>query len=62
VNHPFFDVTGEDGNFKISGLPAGKYTLEVWHEKLGTKSVSVTVADGATETVDFTLTRPEKKK
>ena len=64
VNHPFFDVTGEDGNFKISGLPAGKYTLEVWHEKLGTKSVSVTVADvdGATETVDFTLTRQKKKK
>ena len=64
VNHPFFDVTGEDGNFKISGLPAGKYTLEVWHEKLGTKSVSVTVADvdGATETVNFTLTKPKKKK
>jgi plastocyanin len=62
VNHPFFDVTGEDGNFKISGLPAGKYTLEVWHEKLGTKSVSVTVADGATKTVDFTLTKPKKKK
>jgi len=62
VDHPFFDVTGDDGTFEISGLPAGSYTLEVWHEKLGTKTVSVTIADGATETVDFTLTKPKRKK
>ncbi len=61
MGHPFFDVSGSDGSFEISGLPAGTYTLEVWHEKLGTKSVSVTVTDDATETVDFTLTRPKKE-
>lgn len=47
--HPFFAVTDETGAFKISGLPAGEYTLEAWHEKFGTRTLNVTVSDG-TET------------
>lgn len=40
TDHPFFDVTGVDGRFKIEGVPAGKtVTLEVWHETLGRKTV-----------------------
>jgi hypothetical protein len=36
-DHPFFAVTGEDGTFEISGVPAGNQTLAVWQEtmKLG---------------------------
>jgi len=33
VDHPFFAVTDKDGNFKISGLPDGKYTIEAFHQK-----------------------------
>ena len=33
--HPFHDVTDFDGRFRIEGLRAGQYTLELWHEKLG---------------------------
>lgn len=29
--HPFFAVTKDDGSFEIKGLPAGSYTLELWH-------------------------------
>jgi plastocyanin len=47
VPHPFFAVTGGDGTFEIKGLPPGTYTVEVWHETLGTPSQSVTV-DGQT--------------
>lgn len=47
VSHPFFAVTTEDGRFEITGLPPGTYTIEMWHEQLGTQSQSVTV-DGST--------------
>lgn len=45
VPHPFFAVTREDGSFEIKGLPPGTYTIEAWHEELGTQSQSV-VVDG----------------
>jgi hypothetical protein len=43
VAHPFFAVTKDDGRFEIKGLPAGTYTIEAWHEQLGTQTQSVTV-------------------
>jgi plastocyanin len=47
VPHPFFAVTKDDGSFEIRGLPSGTYTVEAWHETLGTQTRSVTV-DGTT--------------
>jgi hypothetical protein len=32
VDHPYYAVTDEHGNFKITGVPAGNYTIEAWHE------------------------------
>lgn len=53
VDHPYFATSGSDGAFTITGLPAGTYTLEAWHETLGTQTAEVTVAaDGATS-VEF---------
>jgi plastocyanin len=34
VDHPFFAVTDAAGKFEIKGLPAGTYTVGVWHEGL----------------------------
>jgi plastocyanin len=53
--HPFYSVSAEDGTFKIDGLPAGTYTIEAWHEKLGTQTQSVTVGDGGSATADFSF-------
>jgi hypothetical protein len=33
VDHPYVAVTDENGEFKIEGLPAGKHSFNVWHER-----------------------------
>src|SRR5262245_6602835 len=56
VTHPFFAVTKEDGSFEIKGLKTGTYTIEAWHEQLGTQTRMVTIADGApAATADFSF-------
>jgi plastocyanin len=59
VAHPFFYVTQADGKFELKDLPDGTYEVTAWHEKLGTKSASVTVAGGAA-TTDFIFAAPTK--
>ena len=39
-------VTAADGGFKLTDVPPGSYTLKVWHEALGEKTVKVTVEEG----------------
>ena len=58
--HPFFAVTAADGKFSIANLPAGTYEVEAWHEKLGTKTASVTVAEADAATADFAFSTPKK--
>ena len=52
--HPYFAVTGNDGTFSLRSLPPGTYTIEAWHEKLGTQTSQVTI--GAKETKDANFT------
>jgi plastocyanin len=49
--HPFYAVTGAEGEFTLDKLPAGKYTLNVWHETLGTVTKDVTLGDADATTV-----------
>jgi plastocyanin len=56
--HPYFATTSEDGRFEIKGLPPGTYEIEAWHEKLGPKTMTVTVGDGETKAADFSYTAP----
>jgi uncharacterized protein (DUF2141 family) len=60
--NPFFAVTGDDGSFEIKDVPAGKYTVEAWQEKLGTKTVEVTVAAAAPAEAKFSFDGTETPK
>ena len=51
LQNPYYAITGKDGTFTIKGLPAGYYTLEAWHEKLGTQTMKVEAGSKA----DFTF-------
>jgi hypothetical protein len=53
MDHPFFSTSKEDGTFEIVNLPAGKYVIEAWHEKLGTQTQEITVADGDKKEIQF---------
>ena len=55
MSHPYFATSGGDGTFTITGLPAGTYQLEAWHEKYGTQRGEVTVEEDGTATVEFTF-------
>ncbi len=55
ANHPYYAVTGADGSFNLGDVPAGTHKVKVWHQKLGEKSLDVTVEGGGSATADFTM-------
>lgn len=58
LDHPYFALTDENGNYEIKGLPAGEHELTFWHEKLGEKKVRVKIEAGKTATRDITFEQP----
>ena len=55
LDHPFYAVTTGNGRFELKGLPPGTYTVEAWHEKLGTQTQTVTIGDKQTSDISFTF-------
>ena len=55
VDHPYFAVTGADGNFELKNVPPGEYTIEAWQEELGTGQQHVTVAPSGKAEVAITF-------
>jgi hypothetical protein len=55
VNHPYFAVSEKGGGFELRNVPAGTYTIEAWHEKLGTQTRSVTIGEKESTQISFTF-------
>lgn len=55
VEHPYYAVTDASGAFSLAEVPPGKYTVEVWHEKLGKATKEITVEGGKSAMADFSL-------
>lgn len=53
ADNPHYDIVDEDGGFRITGLPAGTYTVSVWHGVLGVISKTVTVPAGSLVSQNF---------
>ena len=47
-----FAVTGEDGTYKISGVPAGKHKVRIWHERLGERDAQIDIQPDQTAAHD----------
>jgi plastocyanin len=50
---PHFAVTDESGRFRLSGLPAGHYTLKAWIDSRTTREQTVDLSGSSTLHVDF---------
>ncbi len=53
--HPFFSVTDAAGRYRIDNVPPGNYTLVAWNEGVASESRPISVPDGSTAEVDFSL-------
>ena len=62
VGHPFFQLTGKDGAYKIEGLPPGEYEIQAWHERFKSAPLvaMVTVKPKESAILDFTFKGGEK--
>lgn len=43
VENPYHAIVDADGDFRIEGVPPGRYKVEVWHIERGRKTVDVNV-------------------
>ena len=54
-SHPFFALTDGDGRYRIDNVPPGTYGVIAWNEGTRSESRSVSVPDGGTAEIDFTI-------
>ena len=53
--HSFYALTNTEGQFSLRGVPAGRYTLRAWQERLGTISQDIVVGDPEPTTVTLEM-------
>jgi hypothetical protein len=53
LDNPYFATTDKSGSFSLKDVPPGTYTVVAWHEVMGEKTGTVTVAAGKPATLNF---------
>ena len=57
--HPFFAPSDKSGNYRIEGVPLGKYRVQVWHPQFGTTEAPVEIVREG-EILDLSLDLKKK--
>ncbi len=52
---PYTVLSNENGEFSITDIPPGTYTLKIWHEKLGEREQSVVVKANESTEINVSL-------
>jgi len=55
LQNPYFAVSEKDGSYTIKNVPAGKYTVKIWHEKLKGSPQEVTVKESGDTELNFEI-------
>lgn len=55
VDHPFFAVSSDAGEFSLLNIPEGEYEIEAWHEAYGRQSQKLKVEARKTATLAFSF-------
>jgi hypothetical protein len=53
--HRFFAVTDAEGRYRIDQVPPGTYQVTAWYEGIAEQTERVTISDGGTADLDFSL-------
>jgi plastocyanin len=55
-DHPYIASADKRGNFRLDGVPLGKFRLQIWHPQLGTTDAGVEIVrDGEVVEMNFDL-------
>jgi len=60
VSHPYFQVTGKDGQFALRNVPPGTYTLTAWQETYGSKKQTIDIQSNQEKSVTITFTDKDR--
>jgi plastocyanin len=53
LNTPYFVITDANGEFRLRGLPSGRYTLKAWIDSKTTRERPIELRSGETAHLDF---------
>jgi hypothetical protein len=53
LDTPYFVMSDTEGNYRLSGLPAGHYTLKAWLTSKTTREQPISLTNGKTLKINF---------